>query len=346
MKIKSKLICTLLVLVILGIQSIFASGNKLGTAAAPELLIPMGAKNVAMAGANIADVSKTDAIYWNPAGVANIENTEASFTYLNYFADMNLSYFALALSISDVSAVGISIQSFDIGNIDVTTIDNPEGTGEQIQPDYITLGVTYSRRFTDKISFGINNKLISETIGSMSATAFAWDFGIQYKSDAGIDFGITLKNIGTELQFSGTGTEFDSNIPFANPNATTRKTNLDLASAELPTTFNIGAAYKLNIDEVQDVKIVGQFTNSSFALDHITGGLEYDYRNLLFVRGGYSMALFEDNYPSGLDESEFGLHAGFGINLDIGGNKIFIDYAYRPMETFGSTNYFTVGFEL
>ncbi len=341
------LISAVLTLLLLGTQSLFATGgNKLGTAGAPELLIPMGARNVAMAGANISSITNADAIYWNPAGVAEVTNMDASFTYISYFADMSISYFSLAVDAGDIGAFGVGLQALDIGNIEVTTLDTPEGTGENISPDYLTATVTYSKKFTDRINFGVNTKVISETIGNMSATAFAWDFGLQYKSSSNIDFGITLKNVGTKLKFSGTGIEFDSRIPDSEPGSTTRKTNLDMAEHELPASFNIGFSYHYDINEQQNLTFVGQFENSSFAIDKIIGGLEYSFNNMLYLRGGYSLAMFEDDLPSGLDESQYGLHLGFGVNLDIGGNSVYVNYAYRPMEDFDPNSYFTVGFEL
>lgn len=320
----------------------FAGGPKVGTAAASELLIPMGARNVAMGNSNIANTTGTEAIYWNPAGLSIMNKAEVDFTYMTYFADMNISYFAAGFKSGNMGTFGVSFQSLDIGEIPVTTITVPEGTGEILTPNFITINVTYSNRLTDRISFGANTKLISESVGSMSASAFAWDLGLQYRSDYNIDFGIVLKNIGTKMKFTGTGTEFDATIPYANPNATTRKTSLDMVENELPTSLNMGLAYRYQIAEDQMLNVAGIYVDNGYAINEMNFGLEYGFRDLLFLRGGYNMPMYPEDYPED-DEYQFGFTFGAGLQVNVGGNDVVFDYAFRNMELFDPINYFTVG---
>jgi hypothetical protein len=335
-----------ILLIVCSSFQVLAGGRKLGTAGAPELLIPMGAKSVGMAGANIANITNTEAIYYNPAGLSLLENSEATFTYMTYFADMNVSYLTAGIALGELGKLGISLQSLDIGEIEVTTIDVPEGTGEEITPTYLTLGLTYAKSLTNRISFGMNTKLISEKIGNMSASAVAWDFGIQYRSDANVDFGIALKNIGSKIKFDGTGIEYDSEVTYSNPNATTRKTKLDMAEHELPTSLQIGIAYQYNFSEMHKANIVSHYVNSSYSFDQLVSGIEYSFGEKIFLRGGYNLPFFPSAYSSDdKDDYQYGLHLGAGVKLPLGSNRLSIDYAYREMELFEGNNYFTLGFE-
>lgn len=340
--IKKYLKLVIMILLIFSIQNSYASASKLGTAGAVELLIPMGAYNVGMSGANISNISGTDAIYWNPAGLANSDKAQVSFSYLNYFADMKVSYFAAAADVGKIGTIGISLQSLNIGGIDVTTVDMPEGTGQTINPDYLTVGVTYSKKFSDRILFGTNVKMISENIGNMSAKAVAFDFGLQYVTPFGISFGIVMKNYGNEIKFDGTEIEFNSDIPFSNPNGTTRKTKLDMATHELPTSLNMGLAYDLKFGENNLIRAAGSYSNNSYELDQIKVGGEFGFNDMIFVRSGYFMNLFPEDYE-GEDESQFGLSFGFGIKINFGNNKLVFNYANRPMELFSSNQYFSMG---
>ncbi len=345
MKIKYFLVGVVIILLVISAQDTFAGDRKLGSSAASELLIPMGARSIGMGGANIANVSRTEAIYWNPAGLANMDGAEGSFTYMTYFADMNVSYATLGYNIEDLGAVGLSIQSLDIGGIDVTTIDNPEGTGEVLKPDYITINATFAKRLTDHILFGVNTKLISEKIGNMSGSAVAWDFGLQYRSDLNIDFGVTFKNIGSSMQFNGTGIEFDTAIPYASPNATTRKTKADIASNELPTSLNMGLAYRYNINEQNNLNVTTMYASNSFNIDQFIGGMEYSFEEFVFLRVGYEAPLHPEDSEYESSDYQYGLTLGAGINLDVGGNILNLNYAYRDMELFDGNNYFTLGFQ-
>ena len=62
----------------------------------------------------------------------------------------------------------------------------------------------------ENIYGGLNIKLISESIPNLNATGFAIDAGIQYVTGAkdNLKFGISLKNIGPRMSFSGDGLTF------------------------------------------------------------------------------------------------------------------------------------------
>jgi hypothetical protein len=346
MKIKNLLVSVMIILLVISTQNSYAGGAKLGTSAAAELLIPMGARSIGLGGANIANVNMTDAIYWNPAGLSTLQSAEATFTYQTYFADMSVSYFTLGYYFQGIeSTMGLSVQSIDIGEIIETTIENPEGTGDRITPQYLTFNLSFAKLLTSRIRFGFNTKLISEKIGNMNASAVAWDFGIQYISDLNIDFGITLKNIGTSMQFDGTGIEFDSQVPWANPNATTRKTKADIVSNELPTSLQMGLAYRYNINEENKLNIIGTYSSNSFNIDLAAGGAEYIFQDFVFLRIGYEAPLYDSDYPSESKDFQYGLTLGAGINFNFNGNVLAIDYAYRSMDIFDGNNYFTLGFQ-
>jgi len=341
--IKRSLIVSLLILLLIGHSTVFASAPKLGTAGASELLIPMGARNVAMAGANIASVAGTEAIYWNPAGLSAINSGDVTFSYMDYFADMKVSYLAAGVNVGTIGVLGVSFQIMDIGDIKVTTIEAPEGTGELLSPDYITAGLTFSKRFTDRILFGTSAKLISEKIGDMAATATAFDFGLQYVTPFGFNFGVTMKNIGSTIQFDGNSAEFNADIPWANPNATTRKAKLDLAEHELPASMNMGVAYKMDLAGLGALTFSGVYNNNSYELNHVKFGTQFSLKDFLFLRAGYASYLYPDDYEWD-EEQQFGLTMGFGLNLNLSGTMMRFDYANRPTELFDATQYFSVSF--
>lgn len=342
MKVKS--IPVILLAFLIGASSAFAGGRKLGTAGAPELLIPMGARSIGMGGANVAGVQGAESIYWNPAGLALQQGTEALVSYVSYFADMSISYLAVGAKIGNLGTLGFSVQSLDIGEIPVTTIESPEGTGEILEPDYITANVSFSRAFSDRINFGTNVKLISEAIGNMHAAAVAFDLGLQYRTPFGVSFGVVMRNFGSRIKFDGNSIEFNSDVPWAEPNATTRKTKLDMAAHELPAGLDMGVSYRLELGESQSVNFAGKYSSGNYTLDQVNAGAEFNYNNLLFLRAGFTSTLFPDDYVEDVEESNFGMSLGFGVNFDLAGNTLGFDYAYRPMETFDANQYFSMVF--
>jgi hypothetical protein len=114
-----------------------------------------------MNGSAVAIASGLEAIYWNPAGVYLSEtNASALFSYRSYIADMSMSYAAVSGNFGEFGTLGISFRDLSIGDINVTTLDQPDGTGEIISPTYFVLGLTYSKLLSDRVSIGANLNLI------------------------------------------------------------------------------------------------------------------------------------------------------------------------------------------
>src|SRR5512145_1561131 len=78
------------VILVLGSGLALAAGDdRLGTSGAPELRLPIGARNVGMSGANLGAVSGVESIFYNPAGiVGNDSPTEVMFSNTQFIADM------------------------------------------------------------------------------------------------------------------------------------------------------------------------------------------------------------------------------------------------------------------
>ena len=77
-----------------GRGSLGASGSRAGTAGASELLIPQTARTTALAGATSAGMNNMgglEALYTNPAGLANNQGTAALFSRIEYVADIGVN---------------------------------------------------------------------------------------------------------------------------------------------------------------------------------------------------------------------------------------------------------------
>lgn len=337
----------LLILLIFGFSAaeIFGSGqNRAGTSSAPELRIPVGARYLAMSGSAIATVSGLEAIYWNPAGV-DVTNTDANamFSYRQYIADMSMNFAAVSGRLGDLGSVGLSFRSLNIGDIPVTTMDQPDGTGQIINPSYFILGLTYSKQLTDRISIGTNFNVISETIDRAASTGFSFDFGVQYSNlfdVQGFAVGVVVKNLGPTMTFTGNGTYVQANDPNSSRGPTYLK--FDAASAELPSEIGIGLSYLRHFDEENSIMVSTTFQNNNFTYDDYKFGLEYNFKDLLFVRGGY-LASFQSSTEDPNIWQNYTL--GVGVNTkEFSSIDLSVDYAYVPAKYFDANNVFSLRF--
>jgi hypothetical protein len=324
-------------LVLLGF-SLLLGGNdgRRGTAGASELLIPVGAKSCGMSGAVISSVAGAEAIYWNPAGASQIDGSEVSFSHLSYIADIGVNYFALASNFGSSGTFGISLKTLSFGDIPITTTDLPEGTGGTFSPSYITVGLTYSNRFTDRIFGGATLKYISEKIVRTQATGFAVDLGIQYKSNTGLKLGVVLKNLGPSMQFDGPDLEYFTTIPVQDPGSRTRPLRLATAGFELPSTLEIGLGYDILVGEQHNFELGGTFQNTNFGSDEYRFGAEYGWNKMFFVRAGITRTQNQSEYI-------FGPTFGVGVNISVGEKSfIAVDYSYRKTDFFSGNQWLDV----
>ena len=317
-------------------------GNRIGTAGAAELLIPVGPRGIAMGEANVATSYGLEALFWNPAGVAKMNNsTQAMFSHMSYIADIGVEYGAVAANFEDFGALALSIKALSIGDIPITTTLNPDGTGATFSPTMVVAGLSYSRLLTDRISVGITGNFITETIADVSASGVAFDIGVIYDNLAdlnGLSIGVVLKNIGTQMTYSGTGLLTLADVQTLNRPPQYYK--VDAAPFELPSNFQLAAGYRPVLDEMNSLQFSGIYQNNNFSGDEGKLGAEYGYHDMFFLRAGYQFALQQtDNYI-------YGFTAGAGINYSIEGFDIKVDYAFRDTKYFDGSHIFalTLGF--
>lgn len=340
---KRGLLVTSLMVLAFAASSVFAQ-DRAGTSAAPELLIPVGAKYEATAGSANAFVTGVDAIYWNPAGLDMEKSTGGVlFSYRQYIADIGISYLAVGGRLG-FGSVALSVRSFNLGTINVTTEDQPDGNGQQISPTYFVGGLTYSKKLTDRISVGGTINLIEESFGSVSATGVGFDVGVQYQNLIGINglgLGVSVKNIGTEMKYDGPGLWVQATIPSAEVGLSNYK--LQAASFQLPSVIDIGFGYKRSLDNNNDLSVTAAFENNNFGIDEYRAGAEYGFMKTLFVRAGYLFSQTGGAIGSNAGNVSIWENWTLGAGVDLSkltGIGLSFNYAYVPVRIFGSNNMF------
>jgi opacity protein-like surface antigen len=327
----------ILILITLSIFStvLFAGDiSRKGSTGADQLLVPVGARGIATGSALHSSLYGLESIYYNPAGLDMVRGTEAMFSYMTYLADINMSYFAISSVLGDLGSFALSFKTFDFGDIPVTTNDFPDGTGKTYSPSFLTIGLTYSKVITDRISVGTNFKLVSETIENTSATGLAVDVGVQYRFNSELSLAAVVKNIGTNMVYSGSDLQQRTTVPntvLGSPNGTFE---IVAEPFQIPSFFELGLTYKYGIDEQNNILMGSTFTANNALEDKMNFGLEYSYMNTFFLRGGYNL-LMENN-----DQSVYGFTAGAGVDYkladDIG---VVFDYAFRAVQDFPTANH-------
>ncbi|MGQ0828982.1 MAG: PorV/PorQ family protein [Bacteroidota bacterium] len=324
--------------------------DRAGAAGATELLINPWARSSGWAGCNMAGIKGLEASFSNIAGIAHTKKTEVLFARTQWLkgTDININAFGLTQRVGETGAIGLSIMSMDFGDIPITTVENPEGTGlGTFSPQFINIGVSYAKGFSDNIFGGLTVRGITEKISNVTARGIALDAGIQYiagKHDQ-LKFGIALKNVGPRMKYSGDGLSFKTPVPGATNNANTYTVENRASQFELPSTLSIGAGYDFYfkkdsvLSKTHRITAMGTFTSQSFDNDQIKAGLEYGFKNMFMVRAGYT---YEKNVFSNTERTTAftGLSAGATVEVPFGKNKstFGIDYSYRSTNPFSGVH--------
>lgn len=325
--------------------------DRAGQAGATELLINPWARSSGWAGANMAGARGLESMFLNVAGTAFTRKTELMFARTQWLkgTDININAFGLTQRVGETGALGIAIMSMDFGDIQITTVDNPEGGLGTYSPQFLNIGVSYAKGFSDNIFGGIAIKVITEKTANVSARGICLDAGIQYvagKNDQ-LKFGIALKNVGPRMKFSGDGLSFKTPVPASTNGSNVMTVEQRSAQFELPSLLSIGAGYDFYLSKdsasmkTHRVTAMGSFVSNSFSKDEYKLGLEYGWKNMVMVRAGYT-------YEKGIFNKDerttvfTGPSAGFTVEIPFGKNKstFGLDYSYRATNPFNGTHSF------
>ena len=328
------------------------AGNeqRVGQAGATQLQINPWARTTGLGGANIASVSGLEATFANVAGLAFTESTELIFSRSNYLmygnnqSVSNINTFGFSQKMGESSVLALSIMSMGFGEIDITTENIPEGGIGTYSPSLTNIGVSYAKEFSNSIYGGVTLRLISEKIYNLNSSGACFDAGIQYVTGASdhVRFGVSLKNIGSRMLYGGDGLSFRGNAEEGDYFLTISQRSNDF---ELPSLLNIGLSYDLPmLTEEHRVSTSGTFTSNSFQKDQFRLGLEYAFRELVMLRGGYVFQ--EEVTNSSYEATMSGLCAGLSVELPMGSSKFGIDYSYRDSKVFQGTHSIGVRIDL
>ncbi len=302
--------------------------SQVGTTASAFLEIPAGARSIGMGESHVSVADDIMSIYWNPAGITSIEGNEATFQNTEWFVDTKLYYAAAAFQF-DNKVIGGFVYMFDGGNMDVRTVTFPEGTGESFSVYDISLGLTYAQRLTQSLSVGGNLKYVQNRIWRMSAGTVAMDLGFHYKMPVeGLKLGFSISNFGGEMKMEGDNSYVPVDLdPQTSGNNDGIPANLRMSSWDLPLIFRIGTNYRLfqSIDHSLVISADAIYPNNNDP--HINAGAEYGFKDLFFLRGGYSHLFVTQNYAQG------NLRFGGGVAV---ADRIGVDYAYSDRGELGS----------
>lgn len=305
--------------------------TKVGTSAANFLKVESGVRGISMAGAQVAAGRGLSGVFYNPASIAYIEGSEAYFAKANLYAGITHNTLAYGTRLTPTDYFGLHLFYLNSGDMEVTTVPSPNGTGEYFNVLQISLRFVYGKQLTDRLRVGGSIKYVREDIYTTFMQSFVFDLGSNFDTGIyGIMLGMSVSNFGPDVQFQGEGLQVEVD------------TDLDISGYQqkitekfsMPLVFRLGVHKELKLD----LGLLGDH-RLSMAMDAINpidytvhGGLgaEYSWNSMLFARGGLNWG-----------------HDTKGLSLGAGAKwkMIAIDVAYVNYGNLDKTLQFGIGLE-
>jgi hypothetical protein len=304
-----KFVFVVLALILLVSPELVWGQAKVGTAGAQFLELGVSARAIGMGEAFLSICNDASAIYYNPAGLAQLMQREALFTHISYPAEINYDFAALAYPTTRFGGVwGIGFTMLNAGEMDYNPYEVGLNPTQTFTAKEYALSIGYARSLTDRFSVGVALKVIDELYDTERATGWAADVGTLYDTGfKGFKIGMMISNFGPDLKF------LDQSYP-------------------LPMNFKFGGVIDLLRRENHTAVVAAEGSHPNDNLEKFNAGVEYWFKDIFSLRFGNH---FE--YDAG------GISAGGGVKLKISETKLSFDYGYHDMDYLESVHRFSVG---
>lgn len=272
--------------------------EKSGTTIGQVLELGVGARACGMGEAFTGLADDFSAIYWNPAGIAQIKDLEFNFMHNNWFQGIRYEFVSTVLPLEEeLGAIGLSGIILKVN--DIVGRDASGNFTSNFEAKDSIICISYAQMWSDELLLGATIKKINLKVENDKMNEIAFDVGGLYKfQDTGLTVGAVIqnKNIGKEMKFIEKG-------------------------EKLPLTFKLGMSYKVPTQRT----LLTLDLNKSIASDiKFNLGTEIILTSTLKLRFGYNST----------NDAGNGFTAGVGFKI----RDIFeLDYAYVPYGELGNT---------
>jgi len=328
--------------------------TRVGTRGANFLEIGVGARGLALAGAYTALAEGVTALYWNPAGIAELEGPAAAFSIADLYGDAGITHtFAGGvLPVGSNGAFGIALMQLSSGDIQRTTEAFPDGGdpafGNTFSYTATAAGLYYGRRLTDRLGLGVGIKFATEGVDNAKASYIGLDIGTKFRTGLyGTHIAASLANLGTSGRFQGAAIErfsFDDFRPGATP------IEFSNQSLQLPTLFRFSV--RSDVLGPSDAVLAANPQHSLFTILEMTDAIDtdvqmtlaaqYSFREIVFLRAGKR---FVNEKQTDFRSAGFGTSFGGGVRVPLGGGRrLSVDYAYTNMADLKNIQVFSLEF--
>ncbi|MBD3170665.1 MAG: PorV/PorQ family protein [candidate division Zixibacteria bacterium] len=262
-----------------GVESIFSYGSS--------------ARAMGMGGAFTAIADDASAVYYNPAGLSQLERSELNGLHVSLWEGVNYDCINFAVPTLDYGYFGVGVMRVGVDGI-VRRDNNNVRRGEfgYHQEQFL---LSYALHLSENLSFGLSGKFNSQSMDNLNATGLSSDIGIMFKVP-----GYNQLKVGFNIQDL-----FSSGI------------KMKSYTENAPLNFKGGLGYEIFFSGIDNRIILAlDFVKAEQKDLQTAFGIEADLRSMFFIRGGYDSR--ETNFGGGVEFGMIGIDYAYLNNDDLG----------------------------
>ncbi len=306
----------------------FAMMNKVGTAGALFLKIGVDPRSSAMGDASGAIVGSAANAFGNPAGLAAINQRQVFISDVEWIADIRLIAGCYAFPYNDLGVFAVSAVSANYGEMPLVRETSADAVVGSFSPRDVAVGISYARRWTDRLMVGGSFKYLEESIDDYRSCGIAFDFGtVYYTGFRTLRLAMSTNNFGPDMQFDGV---YLDKYYIGTAYVESEKT---FGEYDLPLHFRIALAYDFYPSANSRITAALDATHPNDYSERLHLGLEYSWDDMFAIRGGYVV-----------NGEEMGFSTGCGLKMSTSLGTGWFDYAYTDFGVFRGVH--RVGFGL
>ncbi|HDR05155.1 MAG TPA: PorV/PorQ family protein, partial [Candidatus Marinimicrobia bacterium] len=257
-------------------------GQRAATSAFSFLKINPSARAGGLGHAFVAAGGDASIVFWNPAGVIQLNRPAFSVSHLEWFTDIQYDYAAIAIPVSPTDAIALSAGILHMKPMEITTEYLPYGSGEYFSFTDIFAAISYSKKMSDRFSFGVTGKYVQESYLDLTSSGLLLEIGtyywIGYKD---LRIGVSLLNFGSPVA----------------PDGSYMKTDLDGNTYEAtyeefspPTSFQLGTAMTVYESNFINWLLAFQLNHPVDNAENYVFATELTLLKSLNLRAGYDIS--------------------------------------------------------
>ena len=301
-----------------------AAVERSGTAGALFLKVGMNVRSVGMGEASSAVGGDAWSVFSNPASLAGLDRRQVVFSDAEWLADIRLVGGVYAFPWRASGAAALSVISVDYGEMPMVREQESDVVAGTFSPRDLAVGLSYARRWTDRLMVGGSIKYIEQTIAEYQSRGVAFDFGTLYQTGfRSLRLAMSTNNFGPDMGFDGSyvdkyyiGTAYVEQAKF-------------FGGYDLPLNFRLGLAYDFRLSPASRLTTALDATHPSDYSERLHLGAEYAWDETVFLRGGYI---------GNAEEMDFSAGCGFNLTTSVGSARM--DYAYTNFGVFKAVHRF------